>query len=124
MSAGEPARRTLPPTMERTIVSLAVDAGHPAFEGHFPGRPMLPGVALLAEVLEAARSRPALAAAVGATPAIAVAKFLAPVLPGARLEIALWSSGGALAFEVRDAGRVAASGQFARAAAAPLEATP
>ena len=48
---------------------------------------MLPGVALLAEVLEAARAEPTLARCLGATPRLAIAKFLAPVRPGASLEI-------------------------------------
>ena len=68
-------------------LEIAVD--HPAFAGHFPGQPLLPGVALLAEVLEAALAEPALAAAIGPAPRLAVVKFLAPVGPGAALEIAL-----------------------------------
>jgi 3-hydroxymyristoyl/3-hydroxydecanoyl-(acyl carrier protein) dehydratase len=47
-------------------VALAIAADHPAFAGHFPGRPLLPGVALLSEVLEAVLAEPALAASVGA----------------------------------------------------------
>jgi 3-hydroxymyristoyl/3-hydroxydecanoyl-(acyl carrier protein) dehydratase len=34
-------------------VEHVVPRDHPAFEGHFPGRPLLPGVALLAEALAA-----------------------------------------------------------------------
>ena len=39
-------------------VALAIAADHPAFAGHFPGRPLLPGVALLSEVLEAVLAEP------------------------------------------------------------------
>ena len=70
-------------------LTLQVAHDHPAFGGHFPGQPLLPGVSLLAEVLEAVLDEPALAAIVGAAPRIAAAKFLAPVRPGARLTIAL-----------------------------------
>ena len=66
-------------------VEIAVD--HPAFDGHFPARPVLPGVALLAEVLEAALGEPALAACIGIEPRLAVVKFLAPVGPGAQLRL-------------------------------------
>ena len=94
---------------------IAIAADHPAFAGHFPGRPMLPGVALVAEVLEAASADAALVGAIGATPQISVVKFLLPVLPGAVLEIAFQVSERAVAFSVDAGGRPAATGQFVRA---------
>lgn len=93
-------------------VSLQVAPDHPAFAGHFPGQPLLPGVSLLAEVLEALLDDPALAALVGPAPRIGAAKFLAPVRPGARLTIALDASPRGVRFEVREGERVAATGQF------------
>ena len=95
---------------------LRIDIGndHPAFAGHFPGRPILPGVALLAEVLEAAAADRALSALVGATPQVSVVKFLAPVLPGAVLEIAFEVGARSVSFSVTEGGRLAASGQLAR----------
>jgi 3-hydroxyacyl-[acyl-carrier-protein] dehydratase len=98
---------------QRHRITIAVD--HPAFAGHFPGRPILPGVALLAEVMEAALDRPDLAARIGAAPRVNVVKFLAPVLPGAELEIGFDASGARLRFDVRAADAQAtlvASGQF------------
>ena len=70
-------------------IALHIAADHPAFAGHFTGQPLLPGVSLLAEVLEAALDEPTLAALIGAAPRIASAKFLAPVRPGARLTLQL-----------------------------------
>jgi 3-hydroxymyristoyl/3-hydroxydecanoyl-(acyl carrier protein) dehydratase len=96
--------------MHRVAWQVAPD--HPAFAGHFPGQPLLPGVALLAEVLEAILDAPAVAALVGTAPRIVAAKFLAPVRPGARLTIELVASARGVRFEVREGERLAASGQF------------
>ena len=100
-------------------VALAIAADHPAFAGHFPGRPLLPGVALLSAVLEAVLAEPALAAAVGAAPRLGAVKFLVPVEPGAALTIRFDATRpGALRFEVVEDTRIAASGSFECAAAA------
>lgn len=102
--------------MRSRRIDLARD--HPAFPGHFPGQPVLPGVVLLGEVLELLlREAPA---CVGAQPRVSAVKFLAPVRPGAGLEVR-WSAPGEqrLRFEVwRHAGgdppegQLAASGQL------------
>ncbi len=94
------------------MVSLHFPADHPAFQGHFPGNPLLPGVALLAEVIEAVLRQPEFATAVGPRPRIGVAKFLAPVLPGAVLSLALRSNNGRVHFDVRQGERLTASGHF------------
>ena len=103
--------------MEAHVVRERIEIGadHPAFAGHFPGRPVLPGVALVAEAMEAARADPTFAAAIGAAPRLAVVKFLAPVGPGTTLGIELRLEVRAVAFRIADgAGREVASGQFAR----------
>ncbi len=61
----------------RTAGTMRFPAGHPALPGHFPGRPLVPGVLLLDAAL-------ALIAAAnpGTAPAgLARVKFLAPVGP-------------------------------------------
>ncbi|HLL11948.1 MAG TPA: AMP-binding protein [Rubrivivax sp.] len=94
--------------MADPVVTIAAD--HPAFAGHFPGRPVLPGVVLLSLVTQALNGR------LGATPRIDNAKFLAPVGPGAQLRLALreQSGGNAVAFEIWHGPLLAVRGQLSR----------
>jgi 3-hydroxymyristoyl/3-hydroxydecanoyl-(acyl carrier protein) dehydratase len=98
--------------MQTLAVTLAIAPDHPAFAGHFPDRPLLPGALLLAEVMEAARAAPGPARRLAAAGTLAAAKFLAPVPPGARLEIALQWDEATLRFEATHAGTVVARGHW------------
>ena len=84
--------------------TLHVPAQHPAFEGHFPGAPLLPGVVLLDEMLHAVPA--------GSGWSIATAKFLHPVRPGETLTLEHEPplANGAVRFTIRSAGQPVASG--------------
>ena len=110
-----PAGAAVRPTATHSA-AWHVAPDHPAFAGHFSGHPLLPGVALLSQVLETALAHAQLAAFIGPAPRIGAAKFLAPVRPGAALVIHLFASPRSLRFEVLEGARVAASGQFEAAA--------
>jgi 3-hydroxymyristoyl/3-hydroxydecanoyl-(acyl carrier protein) dehydratase len=98
-----------------SVVRIAAD--HPAFAGHFPGHPVLPGVALLSLVIQALAQQPALAARLGAQPRIDNAKFLSPVGPGSTLQVLLREQGGGVSFEVMAGGTCAARGQLSAGSA-------
>ena len=75
--------------MQSASVSHAfvIPADHPCLPGHFPGRPLVPGVVVLDHVLDAV-----LAAASGTAPSalrLPQVKFLQPLRPGepARVEL-------------------------------------
>lgn len=99
-------------------VPCHIPVDHPAFAGHFPGRPLLPGAMLLAEVIEAIHQVPAMAAALGPAPTLTAAKFLAAVAPGSDLVVALQRGCSGLSFEVRCGTVSVARGRFGDGAAA------
>lgn len=93
-------------------MTLAFEPGHRAFDGHFPGHPIVPAVALLAEVLAAVQAQTSLPPTAWV---LANAKFLAPVLPGMPLAIAIGEGAdGARRFEVTGAAGVVATGLLTR----------
>lgn len=88
-----------------------VPLDHPAFAGHFPGRPIVPGVVLLDRALRLAQAR---------DPAhqgdwqVGQAKFLSPCGPGDELVFELRPAPrGGYTFTVRCGDRDVASGQLA-----------
>jgi 3-hydroxyacyl-[acyl-carrier-protein] dehydratase len=87
-----------------STTTLVIPAQHPAFDGHFPGAPLLPGVVLLDEMLHVVQP-------LGHGWAIAAAKFLHPVRPGETLTFEHEAlANGTLRFTIRSAGRPVASG--------------
>jgi 3-hydroxymyristoyl/3-hydroxydecanoyl-(acyl carrier protein) dehydratase len=82
--------------------TLRVPEQHPAFAGHFPGAPLLPGVVLLDEMLYA----------IGAGDwVVSTAKFLHPVRPGETLTLEHdVLANGSVRFVIRTAGALTATG--------------
>ena len=78
-----------------SIGRFTVATNHPSLPGHFPGRPLVPGVVLLDEVL---------ACLPGAT--LLTAKFTSPVGPGTEILVhARAETGGRTAFACFAAGQ-------------------
>ena len=88
-------------------VSIEIPPDGPLFEGHFPGRPILPGISELVLVARA------LGPACGGTDVAAIpyARFRGLVLPSAKLEVTAEAQGdGSVRFEVRRAAELVANG--------------
>jgi 3-hydroxymyristoyl/3-hydroxydecanoyl-(acyl carrier protein) dehydratase len=81
------------------VGSFAVAADHPCLPGHFPGRPVVPGVILLDEAM----------ALLPPTSGLPQVKFLAVVTPGQTVEV----GHDGRAFECSVGGIVVLRGQLA-----------
>ena len=107
--------------MAELRLSLRIPQHHSSFAGHFPGQPIVPGVVLLDEVMQAVEQHvPELGLFCDGSAVIPVCKFLAPVPPGAALTLTLaWGGPGqALTFKLHQAAQLVASGSL-RAAQSP-----
>lgn len=92
--------------MRQVILPIAAD--HPAFTGHFPGAPIVPGVVLLDEVLHAIGI--ALGADLSACQ-ISSAKFLSPARPGEPVQVQFEAlANGSVRFDVISNERKVATG--------------
>ncbi|MCD9085386.1 hypothetical protein [Stenotrophomonas sp. SY1] len=67
-------------------MQFVIAPDHPCLPGHFPGRPLVPGVVLLEQVLRAVHAETGIAVGALRLPQV---KFMAPLLPGqvARVEL-------------------------------------
>lgn len=91
-----------------TALHWSIPHDHPAFAGHFPGTPILPGVVLLDKVLQAIAHAGAIAVdhcEIGSV------KFLSPVRPGDELVLRhSVSASGTICFDIVAGMRKIASG--------------
>jgi 3-hydroxyacyl-[acyl-carrier-protein] dehydratase len=100
-------------------LTLAIPADHPALAGHFPGRPVVPGAIILAEVAQASVQALGAGTRITGFPAV---KFISPMLPEQRCQLALTDNGaGVIAFELtHDSQRVASGNlRYERALSVP-----
>lgn len=97
-------------------ISVLIPVDHPAFAGHFPGNPIVPGVVLLDAALHAIQT------GLGQTLLsyqIASAKFLSTVKPGETIHVRYESQGKAIRFEISVGERKVVSGTLAVLVAVP-----
>lgn len=94
----------------KNVSPLSIRTDHPSFAGHFPGNPIVPGVVLLDEALQAIGL--ALGKDLSACRIIAV-KFLSPVRPGEALTVAHETGAeGSIRFDIAAADRKIATGSL------------
>ncbi len=93
---------------------FTVPVDHPALPGHFPGRPVVPGVVVLDRVIEA------IEAGHGPLPPLRLpqVKFLHPLLPGQAAQVCLEGEAPRWRFRVLRGDTVLASGEVVVAAMA------
>ena len=90
--------------------SLNIPTDHPAFAGHFPGTPIVPGVVLLDEAIHAIFST---IGQLGQNWQISSVKFLSPLKPGEAVIIEHEvQANGAIRFDILEGSRPIVSGSI------------
>ena len=98
---------------------FVIPADHPSLPGHFPGRPLVPGVVLLERVVEA------IEAVHGPLPRLRLpqVKFVQPLLPGEEARIELEGAAPRWRFRVLRGDTLLASGDMVADEASTPEAS-
>lgn len=90
-------------------MSFVIAPDHPSLPGHFPGRPLVPGVVLLDRVVAALEARHGALGPVR----LPQVKFLQPLLPGEEARIELEGAAPRWRFRVLRADTLLVSGEIA-----------
>ena len=94
----------------KTHTALHIPVDHPAFAGHFPGTPIVPGVLLLDAAMHAIASATGL---LSQTWQISSVKFLSPLRPGETVVIEHEAqANGSIRFEILEQMRLIVSGSL------------
>ncbi|MGH8086583.1 MAG: hypothetical protein ACREPV_15155 [Lysobacter sp.] len=91
-------------------MSFVIAADHPCLSGHFPGRPLVPGVVMLDRVLDAIEVHAGVALGALRLPQV---KFLQPLLPGEAARVELDGEAPRWRFKVWRGDALLASGEVA-----------
>jgi 3-hydroxymyristoyl/3-hydroxydecanoyl-(acyl carrier protein) dehydratase len=103
LPVSDAARTIMTTTQLREPLCFAAD--HPALPGHFPGRPLVPGVVLLDRVAAAVERWRGQRVA-----SLTQVKFLRPLLPGQAAELVLDADGKSIRFSICSGAATIASG--------------
>ncbi|UNK48444.1 hypothetical protein MNR01_11795 [Lysobacter sp. S4-A87] len=97
-------------------MGFVIAADHPCLPGHFPGRPLVPGVVLLDHVIAE------IEAGHGPLPPLGLpqVKFLQPLLPGEEAHIEIAGAAPRWRFRVLRGDTLLASGDIVAAGAQPV----
>lgn len=90
------------------LMSFVIAPDHPSLPGHFPGRPLVPGVVLLDRVVAAIEARHGPLGALR----LPQVKFMQPLLPGEQARIELDGAAPRWRFRVLRGDTVLASGEI------------
>jgi len=99
-------------------MSFVIAADHPSLPGHFPGRPLVPGVVVLDRVLDAIEAHADVAPGALQLPQV---KFLQPLLPGEAARVEVDCEAPRWRFKVWRGDTLLASGEVVAGDAAPGE---
>lgn len=85
--------------MEDSVFTFFIDKNFPAFEGHFPGSPLLPGIVQIEIALFCIRK---LTGNNVSLSGIKKTKFVKPVLPDSEINVLLSESNGSWHITIKD----------------------
>ena len=92
-------------------MQFSIPSDHPSLAGHFPGRPIVPGVVVLEQVLAAIESSHGVLGALR----LPQVKFLQPLLPGETADVVLTGDSPRWKFRVQRNDILVASGEVVQA---------